>query len=93
MRRGQLPDESRQRAVDRSDRVGVVGVGRGALLLEVGPLAHQPSPLDVGIADELFQEVLRVEDPSAAAGQDGQRLVKVGEQEFAPLDATAQHDL
>ncbi len=52
---GQLLEESGQSVADGLDRVGVVGVVRRALFLEVGPLIHNASPFDVGIANEFFQ--------------------------------------
>src|SRR5262249_4048045 len=89
---GQLLEETRQSVADGLDRVGVVGVARRALFLEVGPLTHHASPFDVGIADEFLQAVVGVENPLAVAGQDKQRLIQVVEQELAPLDVTVQHD-
>src|SRR4051794_11750128 len=90
---GQSLEQSGQGEADGLDRVGVVGVVGRALLLEVGPLAHHASPLDVGVANEFSKEVVRVEDVSAVAGQDDQRLIEVLEQELAPLDVTVQHEL
>src|SRR4051794_6933150 len=90
--RGQLLEEPGQSAADRLDRVGVVGVVRSAHFLEVGPLAHLASPFDVGVANESFQEVVRLEDASTVLGQDGQRSIKVVEQEVAPLHIAVQHD-
>ena len=90
---GQLFKESGQSVADGLDRIRVVGVARRALFLEVGPLTHHASPFDVGIANEFFQKVVRVENSLAVAGQDDQRLIKVVEQVFAPLNVTVQHDL
>jgi hypothetical protein len=59
----------------------------------VRPLALHPPPIDVGFADKFLQEVVRVEDPPAEAGQHDQRLVKVVQQKLACLDAAEQHDL
>jgi hypothetical protein len=87
-----LLKELGQRVADRLDRVGVFGVMWKTLLLEVGPLTHKASPFNVHIANKFFQKVFRVENALAVTGQNDERLVKVVEQELAPLNVTIQND-
>jgi putative restriction endonuclease len=88
---GQLFEESGQRLADRGIGVGIVGVGRRSFFVEVWPLALHLSPFDVSLANEFFQKVIRVENPSATGGENAERLLIPFEQDFALLDAP-QHD-
>src|SRR5262249_46138963 len=89
---GQLLEETGQGGTDRVDGVGVVRVGRGSRHLEVRPFTEDVSPLDVGIANEFLQQVIRAQDLPAVSAQNDERLIKVIEQKFALLDATEQND-
>ena len=88
----QLLDKLGQSAADRLGRIAVVWVRRYSLLFEVGPLDHHTSPFDVCLANNFFQEIVRVENLLAVACQDDQRLIEVIKQEFTSFDAPMKHD-
>ena len=52
------PTPLQQRLANRLDRVRILGMRCGSLLLKMGPLPRRPSPLNVRLPHELLQTVI-----------------------------------
>jgi len=66
-------------------------VGRTFCALEAGSLVEHPSPLHVGLANEVLQEVLRPENPPDVLRQGQERIVVVAESWVSHSDAAEQN--
>ena len=55
------------------------------------PFVHRPSPLDIHLADELLQPVLRRQYLLATSPRGGDRIVDILEQQAAAFQMAVQH--
>ena len=87
----QLRERSAQRLAHGFHCVGIVGIGTRADPFEIGTLVHRATPFNVGLSYKLLEKIIGRAHVPAVVCQNGERPIKVVEQEGASVNATLEN--